>query len=376
MPTSTADESAFVDAYSQYVNVVLKPAEAQVRAAFHEWRDEDYWKHFKLRSSETIPNPVQRVRVRIKRPESAIDKINRLPSKFPKGLSEDSLYGMRDMLGVRVVTFFQSHLKMVDTEIRTGDLLELYPDYLPRSYIPSAELDTIGIASADFQVRGRKPSGYASLHYVVRLAGEHPGPWFELQVRTMLEETWGEVEHQLAYKPDHPMDFAARDQFRIISEYLATTDAHFNMLYNHSLNRQTESEPVHSDQITTDNLPKVVLHFGYALAQREIGGLYDILALSQISTVGQLWDRGTLEVVRAIAATYEAEGKHADGFDVVATLCDLEPRPTVDHARDKALLHIRMTRETKQARQRPVSDQIDVDLDRRVTRDGEGGVVA
>lgn len=140
MSSSAAPGSDFVDAYSQYVASVLKPAEAQVRDAFYKWRRENYWAHFKLRGSETIPNPVQRVRVRVKRPESVIDKINRLPSKFPKGLSDD-------------------------------------------------------------------------------------------------------------------------------------------------------------------NLPKVVLHFGYALPQREIGGLYDILALSQISTVGQLWDRGTQAVVRTMSDT-------------------------------------------------------------------------
>jgi hypothetical protein len=147
---------------------------------------------------------------------------------------------------------------------------------------------------------------------------EEPGPWFELQVRTMVEEVWGEVEHQLAYKPDQPMDIDARNQFWILSQYLDTIDSHFNLLFHHSLNRQSESDPKRDDEISPDNLPKVVGHFGYAIAQREISGLFDILKLSGVTLVRQIWDRGSREVVQAIVSEYERAGKHADGFDVLA----------------------------------------------------------
>jgi ppGpp synthetase/RelA/SpoT-type nucleotidyltranferase len=77
---------------------------------------------------------------------------------------------MRDLLGARVVTFFQAHLRMIDDEIRTGTQFELAPERPPRSYLPQETMDQIGL-NADpgaFQLRGKKPSGYASLHYVVR----------------------------------------------------------------------------------------------------------------------------------------------------------------------------------------------------------------
>jgi hypothetical protein len=242
---------------------------------------------------------------------------------------------------------------MVDEEIRTGGQFELAPEWDPRSYLSKELMDDVGLDVDQFQVRGKKPSGYASLHYVVRVQqSDGPRPWFELQVRTMVEEVWGEVEHQLAYKPELPMDIGAKNQFWILSQYLETIDSHFNLLYNHSLNRQSESDPKAEDELSPDNLPKVVNHFGYSIAQREISGLFDILQLSGVTLVRQLWERGSREVVQAIVSAYEHAGKHADGFDVVAVLAALPHSPSVEDARNQTVLNIRMTRETKETRRR------------------------
>lgn len=347
------DLSAFVSAYREYIRTTIRPASNLVDRELRKWREEDYWARYTARNSPVLPTPTQRTRVRIKRPESVIDKIQRLPSKFPHGVTPTSLYSMRDLLGARVITFFQSHLRMVDDEIRSGSQFELAPEWPPRSYLPQETMDQIGLNPdpTSFQLRGKKPSGYASLHYVVRLKRDHSGgPWFELQVRTMVEEVWGEVEHQLAYKPDQPMDIDAKNQFWILSQYLDTIDSHFNQLYHHSLNRQSESDPKRDDDISPDNLPKVVGHFGYSIAQREISGLFDILQLSGVTLVRQIWDRGTREIVQAIVSEYERAGKHADGFDVVAVLAAISEHPSVQEARQRTKFNVQMTRETKESR--------------------------
>ena len=342
---------AFLDAYGEYIQGTLRPAVDAIKREFKTWEADNYWERYARRLAPSLPSPTQRTRVRIKRPESVVDKIRRLPLKFPEGLSPNSLYDMRDVLGARVVTFFQSHLRMVDDEIRTRGRFELAPEWPPRSYIPADDMDQLGLNAEQFQVRGRKPSGYASLHYVVRLVDdEGAGPWFELQVRTMVEDVWSEVEHQLAYKPEHPMDLEARNQFRLLSDYLDTIDSHFNLLYHHSLNRQSESEPNPADEITSDNLPKVVNHLGLSVAQREIGKLCDILELSNITAVGQLWDRATMEVMQAIASTYQLAGTHADGFDAVAVLAALPEGATAEQARRQTNINIHMTRVTRETR--------------------------
>jgi ppGpp synthetase/RelA/SpoT-type nucleotidyltranferase len=351
--TEPNDVSVFLDAYREYISTTVRPSSNAVSRELRSWRAEDYWKRYAHRGSPALPTPIQHTQVRIKRPESVIDKIRRLPAKFPLGVTPESLYSMRDLLGARVVTFFQAHLRMIGEEIRTGGQFELAPEWKPRSYMPEEMLDAIGLDVDSFQVHGKKPSGYASLHYVVRLRTQTTGPWFELQVRTMVEQVWGEVEHQLAYKPDQPMDLDARNQFWILSQYLDTIDLHFNLLYHHSLNRQSESDPKLEDDLTPDNLPKVIEHLGYAIAQREISGLFEILQLSGITLVRQLWNRGSRDVLQAIVSEYERSGKHADGFDVVAVLAALPESPRLDQARAQTLLNIRMTRETKDTRKKP-----------------------
>ena len=338
--------------YGEYVRDVIRPAKASAEKHLKHWRfEEDYWRGYQGHRSAAFPTPVQDIRLRIKRPESVIDKIHRLPQKFPQGVAPASLYAMRDVLGARIVTFFQSHLRMVDEEIRSGGHFEIAPEYPPRSYIDSQTMIEIGLDTGEFQVRGQKPSGYASLHYVVREAGDHPGPWFELQVRTMLEQVWGEVEHQLGYKPEEPMDHEARNQFWILAQYLDTIDSHFNVLYRHALNRQSESRPRPEDEITPENLPRVINHFDYGIAQREISPLSEILKLRGISHVHQLWDRGKREIVQAIAATYQRSGKFADGFALVAVLAELPDDPSTSDAVRVTQTHILLTLSTHESRQ-------------------------
>lgn len=70
-----------------------------------------------------------------------------------------------------------------------------------------------------------------SVHYILRLKKEvafaSQSPWFELQVRTMTEHTWGEIEHVLGYKPEKGTSFTIQKQFHIISKLLGAVDEHF-----------------------------------------------------------------------------------------------------------------------------------------------------
>lgn len=61
-----------------------------------------------------------------------------------------------------------------------------------------------------------KPSSYTSVHYVIR-----PKPFSriccEIQVRTLFEEVWGEVDHVLNY-PNETSIVACREQLRVLAK--------------------------------------------------------------------------------------------------------------------------------------------------------------
>src|ERR1700689_2834269 len=141
--TETGDVTTFLDAYREYISTTIRPSSNVVNRELRTWRAEDYWKRYARRGSPALPTPIEHTQVRIKRPESVIDKIRRLPTKFPLGVTPSSLYSMRDLLGARVITFFQAHLRMIDEEIRTGGQFELAPEWRPRSYMPEDTMDAI-----------------------------------------------------------------------------------------------------------------------------------------------------------------------------------------------------------------------------------------
>jgi ppGpp synthetase/RelA/SpoT-type nucleotidyltranferase len=59
------------------------------------------------------------------------------------------------------------------------------------------------------------PSMYTSVHYVIR-SNSKVERTCELQVRTLFEEVWGEVDHTLNYPKESPV-FACREQLRVLA---------------------------------------------------------------------------------------------------------------------------------------------------------------
>jgi ppGpp synthetase/RelA/SpoT-type nucleotidyltranferase len=57
---------------------------------------------------------------------------------------------------------------------------------------------------------------YTSVHYLVRPRSDSP-LCCEIQVRTLFEEIWGEVDHQLNY-PSPTENLACREQLRVLSK--------------------------------------------------------------------------------------------------------------------------------------------------------------
>jgi ppGpp synthetase/RelA/SpoT-type nucleotidyltranferase len=88
---------------------VLETTEAEMRALFGRWRSHHYWERHHNQGyveGRTIPSPVQRTELRIKRLESVENKIRRHPTTFEDGWSEASFRKMDDVLGARIVVYF------------------------------------------------------------------------------------------------------------------------------------------------------------------------------------------------------------------------------------------------------------------------------
>jgi putative GTP pyrophosphokinase len=287
-----ADNKAkkFRNAYQQYREEVLEPTRSALKAELKTWRLGERWEPHRG-EDVTVPIPVQRTRVRIKRLESVEDKIRRNPDYFQGGLTKKNLKRVPDLLGARIILYFVTDIPMIDRELNRCREVSISDEIPPRAYLPRDLATQLGLTELE---RRDKSSGYASVHYRCSLVSKakNTGAPFELQVRTMTEDVWGEIEHILGYKPERKTAMEVGREFQILSKQLGAIDEQFALLY--------DRQRMHREQITirpedlpnAENLPRVLEELGLTVKQNELQGLLKVMASRGITTIGELKMRG------------------------------------------------------------------------------------
>jgi putative GTP pyrophosphokinase len=308
----------FRDSYKAYREEVLEPTREALKRELKTWRKGDRW--ISHRSGDpTVPIPVQRTRVRIKRLESVEDKIRRNPDNFPGGLTAENLERVPDLLGARLILYFVSDLPLIDRELHGCDGIEVLLDPPPRAYLPRDLAQQLGMTDIK---RQDKSSGYASVHYRCRLAGKKASRApFELQVRTLTEDVWGEIEHILGYKAEKETAVQVRREFQILSKQLGAFVEQFALLYHRQRFHRREITISDEHAPNAENLPRVLGEMHLTVKQNELQGLLKVLASRGISTVGELRLRGTQERIHTIGKVWQKElNRLPQTFDVIAVL--------------------------------------------------------
>lgn len=131
---------------------------------------------------------------RVKNTTHLVEKIIRKNADYlEKGDSltkENYEKHITDLMGIRILLLFKSDWIQVHDY-----LMERYEGVLiepPFAYIRKGDDDSL--YNKRVQVRDDKP--YRSVHYVIRTLN---GLGIEIQVRTLYEEAWSEIDHKLRY---------------------------------------------------------------------------------------------------------------------------------------------------------------------------------
>jgi len=191
-----------------------------------------------------------------------------------------------------------------------------------------------------------KDSGYASVHYIVRLresiVPKADRPWMEIQVRTLVEDCWGEIEHVLGYKPNKRTLLAVKDQFRIISSLLSAVDEHFNFLYDQQNKFQAEVDLSENDPLNAENFPKLLKNeIGLNVTQNSIDGLLKILVSRSIATVGQFRSSATKAKKDTIQNYFVSkEGRPPDTWEWVAAFAAASGKSRPDEIQESIEQHM------------------------------------
>lgn len=156
--------------------------------------------------------PVHGVSSRRKQRESLARKVSK-PGKNYYSLSE-----ITDLVGVRVTTYFENEID------RIGDLIE-------------AEFTVDQENSTDKRKYHEADRfGYSSLHYVVSVSEKRSGLVeysrfgglkAEIQIRSLLQHTWAEIEHDLGYKSRYTIPRPIKRRFYRLAGLLELADQEF-----------------------------------------------------------------------------------------------------------------------------------------------------
>lgn len=162
---------------------------------------------------------VHSLKSRIKDPEHLKDKLIR---KLQKGIiiTSDNLFNENtDLIGVRILHLHQEQFKFIHKEImKKVNQKEWILAEPPKAYTWDPEsqnfYETLGINTVV------KDSFYTSVHYLIKLNNGN-SLCCEIQVRTLFEEIWGEIDHAINYP--HPIEsIACSEQLKVLSKLVST----------------------------------------------------------------------------------------------------------------------------------------------------------
>ncbi|HZS05310.1 MAG TPA: RelA/SpoT domain-containing protein [Blastocatellia bacterium] len=163
-------------------------------------------------------NEVHSLKVRIKDPEHLVAKIIRKKLDDPSLTITPDNYrdSITDLIGIRAMHLFKEDWRPIHTFIKGTWKLKEKPIANVRKGDPE-EL------TQQFKAEGCKikehPRGYRSIHYLVKSQPSVDQFVAEIQVRTIFEEGWAEIDHKFSYP--HDLNNVILAQFSVIFNRLA-----------------------------------------------------------------------------------------------------------------------------------------------------------
>lgn len=145
---------------------------------------------------------------------------------YPNPLSD-----ITDLAGIRVIVFFHRTLEMVDAIIRS-------------------EFDVIEKSDKILELLKEEKFGYGSIHYLVRLEenridlleySKFEGLVAEIQIRTILQHAWAEIEHDIQYKAIASIPGTIRRRFMSLAGMLEIADREFQAIHDDDERLRTEA---------------------------------------------------------------------------------------------------------------------------------------
>ena len=156
---------------------------------------------------------------RLKNVEHLKEKIQRKWDVENPLTPENLFERVTDLAGVRVLHLYQDQFEaihnLITKQIENGDWV-YHENPVAYSWDPESRQYFEGLELTP----KIKDSYYTSIHYVVKPKSDS-NICCEIQVRTLFEEIWGEIDHTINY-PSPTDNKACREQLRVLSKLVST----------------------------------------------------------------------------------------------------------------------------------------------------------
>lgn len=213
MMTTTTNENDFDDIVEFY-----KSEEIQSLLDNFLNQVEHFFKTSRLLKQEKV---IHSIKSRQKDPDHLRDKLIRKRNKGEIVKKESFFKDITDLNGVRLLHLYLQQFPIIHKEIMRK--IDEFEDWIlvepPMAYTWDLEsqkfFTELGIKTEV------KDTYYTSVHYVVKPNNEKSEVTCEIQVRTLFEEIWGEIDHSINY-PHQTDSVACKEQIRVLAKLIST----------------------------------------------------------------------------------------------------------------------------------------------------------
>lgn len=181
-------EAYYGDAYPG-----MKAAEAQTLALLNQYAAES--------GAQQGLHPIVYCCSRIKRPESMTQKLR---GRDLAPTAENALRAVHDAIGVRAICAFADDVMQLVAWLRTQPALTVLKEKNYYEY--------------------PKPNGYRSYHLICQVPVDGTPFFVEIQIRTIANDFWATLEHQLKYKKALPNEALIRSELKRCADEIASVD--------------------------------------------------------------------------------------------------------------------------------------------------------
>lgn len=167
---------------------------------------------------------VHSVKTRVKDPQRLLQKLVRKTPDRREKYGEDFNFNIQnykdeitDLMGIRVIHIFKEDWEEIHKFITNKwEVIEIVANIREGDNVTPFEEKSIPVRS--------RISGYRSVHYLIRYGSPYDLCTIEIQVRTIFEEGYGEIDHQLRYSHDDDIPELLAQNLMLLNRIVGSSD--------------------------------------------------------------------------------------------------------------------------------------------------------